>query len=97
MKRILLRVADQCRRDQSGATAIEYGLLVAVIAITLITGLHHLGESANQLLAGIERTTDANDPIMTGTVDGTGRFAGRCDLETSETSHLLRGHAKFAC
>jgi pilus assembly protein Flp/PilA len=31
------------RRDQHGATAIEYGLILALIAVTMIGGLSALG------------------------------------------------------
>ena len=34
------------RTDQSGATAIEYGLIVALIAVALVTGLRSLGGGA---------------------------------------------------
>ena len=33
--------------DQSGATAIEYGLIVAMIAIAIITSLEALGGGSN--------------------------------------------------
>jgi pilus assembly protein Flp/PilA len=34
------------RADQSGATAIEYGLIAALIAVALMTGLRSLGGGA---------------------------------------------------
>lgn len=34
-------------RDRSGATVVEYGLLVALICIALIIGLTPLGHSIN--------------------------------------------------
>jgi len=34
-------------RDQCGATAIEYGLIVAMIAIAIITSLEALGGGSN--------------------------------------------------
>jgi pilus assembly protein Flp/PilA len=39
IKKIGLRL----RKDQSGATAIEYGLIAALIAVVLITSLSTLG------------------------------------------------------
>jgi pilus assembly protein Flp/PilA len=39
MKKFLNRV----RKDESGATAIEYGLIAALIAVVLITALTSLG------------------------------------------------------
>ncbi|QKC83469.1 Flp family type IVb pilin [Mesorhizobium sp. NZP2077] len=34
-------------RDESGATAIEYGLIAALIALAIITGAGALGNSIN--------------------------------------------------
>ncbi len=50
-----LRVLKQLRRDESGATAIEYGLLAALISIALVAAFNRLGLS----LAGIFETIAA--------------------------------------
>jgi len=34
-------------KDESGATAIEYGLIVALIAVVIITAVTTLGENLN--------------------------------------------------
>ena len=34
-------------KDESGATAIEYGLIAALIAVAIIGGITALGQSAN--------------------------------------------------
>jgi pilus assembly protein Flp/PilA len=39
-------------RDESGATAIEYGLIAALIAVALISGAASLGESISNLFGG---------------------------------------------
>lgn len=39
--------------DESGATAIEYGLIAALIAVVIITGLTSVGSNLNTSLAGI--------------------------------------------
>ena len=39
--------------NKSGATAIEYGLIAALIAVVIITGLTTVGTSVNTQLAGI--------------------------------------------
>jgi pilus assembly protein Flp/PilA len=39
--------------DESGATAIEYGLLAALIAVVIITGATLLGGSINTLFTAI--------------------------------------------
>jgi pilus assembly protein Flp/PilA len=40
-------------RDESGATAIEYGLIAALIAIVIITGLNAVGTNLNSKLSTI--------------------------------------------
>ena len=39
--------------DQKGAAAIEYGLIAALIAVVIITGLTAVGTSLNTALATI--------------------------------------------
>ena len=39
--------------DQSGATAIEYGLIVALIAVTAIGGISALGGGAGGMWTGL--------------------------------------------
>jgi pilus assembly protein Flp/PilA len=43
MKKLLQKINS----DQSGATAIEYGLIAALIAVVLITSLGLLGNNIN--------------------------------------------------
>jgi pilus assembly protein Flp/PilA len=40
-------------RDESGATAIEYGLIAALIAVVIITGLTTVGTNLNTQLGTI--------------------------------------------
>ena len=40
-------------KDESGATAIEYGLIAALIAIAIIVGATSLGQSLNSKFSGI--------------------------------------------
>ena len=41
------------RRDQSGATAIEYGLIAALIAVVIITVLGTIGTNLNTKLQAV--------------------------------------------
>ena len=41
------------RTDERGATAIEYGLIVALIAVAVITALQGLGGGANGMWTNI--------------------------------------------
>jgi pilus assembly protein Flp/PilA len=40
-------------KDESGATAIEYGLIVALIAVVIITAVTTLGGKLNAAFGGI--------------------------------------------
>ncbi len=50
-----LRLFRHLRRDESGATAIEYGLLAALISVFLVAAFNRLGLN----LAGIFETIAA--------------------------------------
>jgi len=45
-------------RDESGATAIEYALIVALIGAGLVIGLQDLGNSVAGMYADIGRALD---------------------------------------
>lgn len=49
------------RRDERGATAIEYGLIAALIVIALITGLGQLGGGSGGMW-----TTMSNKVVAAG-------------------------------
>ncbi len=40
-------------KDESGATAIEYGLIAALVAVVIITGLTTLGSNLNSTFSSI--------------------------------------------
>ena len=46
---------DAFSRDEGGATAIEYGLIAALIAVVLIGGLTVLGLSLQGVFSNVER------------------------------------------
>ncbi|HEY9217780.1 MAG TPA: Flp family type IVb pilin [Phenylobacterium sp.] len=41
----MLKLFARFRRNRSGATAIEYGLIAALIAVGLLAGLHAFGDA----------------------------------------------------
>jgi pilus assembly protein Flp/PilA len=49
MKNLIARFA----KDESGATAIEYGLIAAGIALAIITVVNNLGSSLNSKFGSI--------------------------------------------
>lgn len=46
-------------QDESGATAIEYGLIAAVIGISIIGGASSIGKNTNSLWNGVVTAVDA--------------------------------------
>lgn len=55
MPKILARFA----KDESGATAIEYGLIAALIALAIIVGAGALGNSLNNMFGNISKTLNS--------------------------------------
>lgn len=58
MKKLLMRFRD----DESGATAIEYGLIAALIALAIVAGAGALGNSLNDQFSGIASRLTATLP-----------------------------------
>lgn len=56
MKSILSRFAT----DESGATAIEYGLIAALIAVVLITALQTLGTKLSATFTSVSNQLSSN-------------------------------------
>lgn len=51
-----------CRllRDESGATAIEYGMIAALVSVALIVGASSLGNAINATFSGVETTVSTS-------------------------------------
>lgn len=49
----LFKAFKSVAKDESGATAIEYGLIAALIACAIIAGLSSVGGGLNGLLSGV--------------------------------------------
>jgi pilus assembly protein Flp/PilA len=47
-------------KDESGATAIEYGLIAALISVALITGATTLGGALNNQFKDLAKKLDDN-------------------------------------
>ncbi len=41
-------------KDESGATAIEYGLIAAIVAVGIIVGLSNLRDGLNTLFSNVD-------------------------------------------
>ncbi|MFC3300073.1 Flp family type IVb pilin [Arthrobacter agilis] len=48
-----LTVQSRLRREETGATAVEYGIMVALIAVVLIVGVGAFGTSLNGFFTGL--------------------------------------------
>ncbi|WP_417455747.1 Flp family type IVb pilin [Kordiimonas sp.] len=62
----MMKLLTKFRRDEEGATAIEYGLIAALIAIALITALNTLGDSLStkfgEVSTAVDEAGDADAP-----------------------------------
>lgn len=46
-------------KDESGATAIEYGLIAGIIAVSLVSGLGLLGNTINEQFSFLSNKLDS--------------------------------------
>lgn len=51
-------------KDESGATAIEYGLIAALIAVAIITALRTLGGNLGTTFTGVATALQAAPPAQ---------------------------------
>jgi len=49
----MLNLMNRFAKDESGATAIEYGLIATLIAVALIAGASALGTQLNAVFKGL--------------------------------------------
>ncbi len=72
----MTKFLSKLRRNEEGATAIEYGLIAALVAIGLITALGALGGSLQTIFGEASTTLDGNvDATDTG-ASGSGSGSG---------------------
>ncbi len=50
-------------KDEEGASAVEYGLLVALIAAVIILTVQGLGTTLDGVFGGVETTLSATVPV----------------------------------
>ncbi len=57
----MTKIFARFMKDESGATAIEYGLIAALISVALITGATALGSELNTTFTNLKtKMADAN-------------------------------------
>lgn len=49
----MTQLVTRFARDESGATAIEYGLIAALVAVAIMVGAGMLGNELNNKFAGV--------------------------------------------
>ena len=54
-------------KDESGATAIEYGLIAALISVALIAGAKAIGEGLDQKFGAVSAEVGTKNDLNTGT------------------------------
>ncbi|NEK94129.1 Flp family type IVb pilin [Modestobacter muralis] len=54
--------ADRLKREEKGATAVEYGLMVGLIAVAIIAAVALLGDNLTDLFNGIAGEVDDATP-----------------------------------
>ena len=52
-------------KDESGATAIEYGLIAALISVAIIAGASSVGTKLGALFTNLGLRIEANKPTAT--------------------------------
>ena len=58
-----MKLFTKLLRDEQGATAIEYGLIAALIAVAAITAMQSLGTELNETFQGVATELSAsNEP-----------------------------------
>lgn len=57
-----MKILARFAQDESGATAIEYGLIAALISVGIIIAASTLGNSLGDLFNGISNTLTNNMP-----------------------------------
>lgn len=60
----MFKFISKFRSNDEGATAIEYGLIAALVAIALIAGLNALGTSLDNMFDGVADEVGDNAPAV---------------------------------
>ncbi len=61
----MIKFLKKLRTNEEGATAIEYGLIAALIAVALITALNTLGTDLSEMFSGVATEVDNATPVAT--------------------------------
>ena len=53
-----MKIIQKLLRDESGATAIEYGLMAALVSVAAITALGAMGDSLDSMFTKVSTELD---------------------------------------
>lgn len=62
---MLFTILRDLGKDESGATAIEYGLIAALISVAAIAAFTAMGDSLNGLFTGVAGKLSSATPAAT--------------------------------
>jgi len=72
MRSFFSNLANRLRRDQRGATAVEYGIMVSLIAVVIIVAVTLLGGNLKSTFEGVACSVKGGAMTATATAaDGT--------------------------
>ena len=66
----MLTTISQLIRDESGATALEYGLIAALVSVAAIGALQTLGGSLNNIFGIVSTQLDSAASSASGSAGG---------------------------
>ena len=72
MRSFFSHLATRLRRDQRGATAVEYGIMVSLIAVVIIVAVTLLGTSLTKTFNDVGCQVQGKTYSATGGADGKG-------------------------
>ena len=58
-----MKFINKLLRDEQGATAIEYGLIAALIAVAAITAMQSLGNELEQTFSTVSNELSASNTV----------------------------------
>ncbi|MCI0142349.1 Flp family type IVb pilin [Arthrobacter bambusae] len=77
MLSIFRKSASRVRHDEKGATAVEYGIMVALIAVVIIAAVTLLGGTLNDTFTQVQCSV-SNGHFTAGTTTGGVHTAATC-------------------
>jgi len=63
----MFKVIRNLRKDTKGATAIEYGLIAALVSVAAILAMQALGTSLSGMFTAVSTSLDNNAPAASTT------------------------------